>query len=179
MRVDLSTHDDVSHRLRNRKHRNFAGRFGLVIDTVRWPKKKSLHTQVAFQKQFGEIQLKLKLRFRNGLKIGMREGVIAYFISEVELTLHDSGILICGLADYKEGRRDLFLMQNVNDSRSPVGIGTIVECKSYFVRSVSHLIDAPGKRIGLERLVGEKIGVGIVFELTPAALRSGGNAPYI
>ena len=62
VRIDLRSHDDVTHGLRNRQHGDFAGGFGLMIDPKRRPKKESFHSQVTFQKQLSKIQLELKLR---------------------------------------------------------------------------------------------------------------------
>src|SRR5271156_2245308 len=179
MWIDLCADDDVTHGLRNGKHRNFAGRFGLVIDAERRPKKKSFHSQVTFQKKLGKIQFKLKRGFRNVFKIRVRERVVSHLISQVKFTLHDSGILIRGLAYNEKGRGSLLLAQDVDDLGRPFGIRTVVERERYFVRQVSNLIDAPGERIGLEGFIGEKIGGSVVLEITPAALRSISNAPDI
>ena len=179
VRIDLRADDDVAHGLGNGQHGDFTGCFGLMINAVGRPKKQSLHSEITFQQELGKIQFELELGFRNGFKVRMREGVIADFVSEIELTLYDFRILVRGLADHEKGRGRLFLMQDVDDLRCPLRVRAIVECERYFVGQVSHLVDTPGERVGFECLVGEKIGRSIVIEFTPAALRRGGYAPDI
>ncbi len=61
VRVDARADDDVAHGLRYGKHLNFAGRFRLMINSVRRAEEERLDSQAAFQKQFGEIQFDLQL----------------------------------------------------------------------------------------------------------------------
>ena len=69
VRIDPRSHNDVSHRLRNRQHLHFARGFRLMIDSVRRPKQRRFHSQAALDQQFREIQFELQLRFSKWYRI--------------------------------------------------------------------------------------------------------------
>ena len=49
MGVHARPDDDVTHGLWDRQHLNFAGSFGLMIDSVRRPKQERLNAEITFQ----------------------------------------------------------------------------------------------------------------------------------
>src|SRR5580693_3596211 len=109
----------------------------------------------------------------------MRERVISDFIALRVLLFHDAGILSGDVANHKKGGGRLFFLQYLQNFRSPIGIGTVVEGERYFVRGSAHFFDAPGKRVALVRLVIEHITRGIVVKCPPSALWRRGDAPNV
>src|SRR5450631_2616092 len=109
----------------------------------------------------------------------MSEGVVAHIVAGLILASDDLRILAGGFADDEKSRRSIFLFQDIENLRSPSGIGTVVEGESQLVRRRTHLFDSPGQWISLIGLVVDNVAAGIVIDGAAAALRGCGNAPNI
>src|ERR1700722_5372072 len=109
----------------------------------------------------------------------MSESVIAYIVSGLIFVSDDFRILAGGFANDKERGRNVFLFQDFQDLRGPGVIGAVVKGEGELGFGSAHLLDTPGKRIGLVRLIVDHVAAGIVIDGAAAALRGGGDAPNI
>src|SRR5580692_9448784 len=107
----------------------------------------------------------------------MSEGVVTDVVAGLIFVPDDFRKLAGRFADDEEGRRNIFLFQDIENLRSPFFVGPVVEGKSQFSWRGAHLLDTPGERIGLVGLVVDHVAGGIVIDGAATALRSGGDAP--
>ena len=170
VRIDAPADEHVAHLLRHGQHLDFGGGFRLVIDSVRRAEERGLHAQAAFDQEFREVQLNFEVGLLDRLEFGVRERVVADFLAERILALHDVVVRVGIFADHEESARRLFLFQDIENFRRPVGIGAVVEGQRHFVRRGAHLLNAPRHRIALEAFVVEVIRARVVIERSRAAL---------
>src|ERR1700721_2795162 len=109
----------------------------------------------------------------------MSESVIAYIVSGLIFVSDDFRILAGGFANCKESGPNVFLSQDFQDLRGPGVIGAVVKGKGELGFGSAHLLDAPGKRIGLVRLIVDHVAAGIVIDGAAAALGGGGEAQNV
>src|SRR5580704_17595211 len=103
VRINPRAHDDVAHGLRNRQHLDLAGRFRLVVDSIRRAEEQGLDAETAFQEQLGKIQLELNLCFRNGFELRMCEGMVRDLMAFLVFAFDQGGSLIRRLTNHEEG----------------------------------------------------------------------------
>jgi hypothetical protein len=71
----------------------------------------------------------------------MREGVIPNLVTLFNHAPDQIGICLAILADYKECRRHMFLLQNLEDLGSPSGIRSVIESERYPTRMIAGTLD--------------------------------------
>ena len=111
----------------------------------------------------------------------MGVGVVADLVAFAHDPLHEADVVRGLRADHEEGAFDVFLLEDVEDLRRPLGIGPIVEGEGDLVGMVAVVLDGVGARIDVHVLVDDellaRVGlVGIDGDGALAGLRQAGDA---
>src|SRR5882762_8695285 len=179
IRIDALADNQVSELLGIGKLGHFLGIFRLVIDAVRRAEENRLYSERAFNQALRQIQLPADFRARNVVELWMREGVISNFVAFGVLALENIRPLVGHVADHEEYSGYVLLLQNVQNLRGPLRIGTIIKGKGDFFICGAELVDVEGERDDVVGFVGEKVRCCVVFEGAPAVLGSVGNMPEV
>src|SRR6202008_4732543 len=86
---------------------------------------------------------------------------------------------ICVLADNEEHRGGVFLLENVENFRSPVAVRPVVKGKHNLVFYSSDLIDIVRKWDGFIFLAGDQVAVGIVGKTSASRLWHVDDSPNV
>ena len=109
----------------------------------------------------------------------MRIGVVADFMT-FRIFLAEKLWPPVGIPpDDEEGRRHIFLFENVQNLGSPSRIRAIVESKRELPVGGADLVDMVRQRIGVVFFGGNEVRRGIISKGTVTALRSIEEVPYI
>src|ERR1035438_134092 len=100
---------------------------GLFVDVIGRAEVERLDSGLAGKQDVGELNLEIQLARRDIADVRMRVGVVANLVAFAINALHDPNIFGSFGADQHEGAFHAFLLQNVEDLRSPLGVGAIVE----------------------------------------------------
>src|SRR5271163_2960543 len=84
----------------------------------------------------------------------MSEGVVADLVAFANVAPQQAHIVLGLLADHKERALHAFPLEDVEDYRSPLGVGAIVESKRQFFRMIAVELDGVGAGISRHPLVG-------------------------
>ena len=156
----------------------------LLVDVVGRAEIERLHAQLALEQALGEIDLQIQLARGDFADVGMRIGVIADLVAFADDALHEADVVRGLGADQEEGAFDVFLLQDVENLRRPLGIGAVVEGERKLIGMVAVLLDGVGARIHIHVLVDDellaRVGlVGIHFYGALAGLRQAGDAQNV
>ena len=103
-------------------------------------------------------------------------GVVADLIAFAHDALHEADILQGLIADHHERAFDVLLLEDVEDSGRPFGIGAVVKRERDFVGMVAVVLHRVGVRIHIHVLVDDELlaRVGLVgVDLRRCACRAG------
>ena len=157
---------------------------GLFVDVVGRAEVERLHSKLAGEEAFGELDLKVELLCRDFADVGMREGVIADLVAFARNPLHEADVLLRLGADHHERPLDVFLLENVENFRGPFGIRTVVEAECDLVGMVAVLLNGVSMRIRIHMLIDDELFawvglVGVDHDCALAGLRQAGDADNV
>ena len=138
--VDLVADDGVAILLNAHDRRGLVVGVGLLVDVVGRAEVERLHAQLAGKEALGELDFEVELAVRDFADVGMRVGVVADLVAFAHHALHQADVLRGLVADHQEGALDALLLQDVEDLRRPLGIGSVVEGERDFVGMVAVLL---------------------------------------
>ena len=93
----------------------------------------------------------------------MGVGVVADLVAFADDALHDADVLSGLGADEHEGAFDVFLFEDVEDFRGPLGVGAVVEGDGDFVGVIAVLLDGVRAGIDVHVLIDDELLAGIGF----------------
>ncbi len=116
--------------------------------------------------------------------VGMKEGVVADLVAFALNALHEADVLLGLGADHHEGSLDVFLLEDVENFRRPLGIGPVVKGDGNLVGMVAVVFDRVRVRKYIHVLVDDeffaRIGlIGIHGHGAFAGLRQAGDAKNV
>ncbi len=154
---------------------------GLFVDVVGRTEIERLHVELAGEEALGELDLEIERLRRDFADVGMGVGVIANLVALAHEPLHQADVL-GGLCAYeKECPFHIFLLEDVEDLRRPLRVGSVVEGNGNFVGMIAVVLHRVVARIDIHVLVDDellaRIGlIGIDGHGALAGLRQSRNA---
>ena len=160
--VDLVSHRDKAHVLRELQGADLVGGIRLLVNRIGRTEEHGLDSQLAFEQPLGEIQFLLEVALGNVADIGMGEGVVPDFVAFLVNALGNAGILFNFQPDEEEGGLDVFFFQYVENLGSPGRVGAVVEGDgNLLLRGPAVHVNFVRRRHGLKNFVADQVGVGI------------------
>jgi hypothetical protein len=125
--VNFAANDDVPVVLNRHDGRGLVIGFGLLVDVIGRTEVERLGAELAGEESLSELDLQVQLLRRDFADVGMRIGVVADLMAFARDSLHEADAFSGFGADEKEGALNVFLFEDVEDLRGPLGVWAVIE----------------------------------------------------
>ena len=125
--IDMQADGHVAHGLRDPDRHDLIARRRLCVAEKRSPEQPHRPSRQRLEQPLVGVDLERHEAVRQIPEIGMGVGVIADIVALGEDPSHEIGIGLRVLADDEEARANVLLLQDIENLRRPVRIGTVVE----------------------------------------------------
>ena len=172
-RVDMRADRQIAKLLRFDDGHDLVGIAGLGVAQIRRAQHPHRTARQRFEQTLGRVQFQTHGCQRRVGQIGVSEGVIAHFMPLGQDALHQPRMRFHIRADDEEAGLNMLGLQNVEDLRRPVRIGSVIESQRQLL---GRLTDAMNHKAGGQAsvfFVDDVAGILLDLQIAKAGLRIG------